>query len=61
MDGVDFEFIELINAGSTALDLTGARFTNGITYAFGPHPQGGRRIVLVKDLARLPPSTTRME
>ena len=52
VDGDDFEFIELINVGSTALDLTGARFTNGITYAFGPILlQGGRRIVLVKDLA----------
>lgn len=30
----DFEFIELKNAGSTALDLSGIRFTNGIAFSF---------------------------
>ncbi|MDP3073325.1 MAG: lamin tail domain-containing protein [Opitutaceae bacterium] len=30
----DYEFIELVNTGTTALDLSGVRFTNGIDYVF---------------------------
>ena len=32
--GSDYEFIELLNTGSTALDLSGVRFTNGVDYTF---------------------------
>ena len=31
----DFEFIEIMNIGASAIDLSGCRFTNGI--AFGRH------------------------
>jgi hypothetical protein len=30
----DYEFIELHNIGTTALDLSGVRFTNGLDYTF---------------------------
>ncbi|HKS38900.1 MAG TPA: lamin tail domain-containing protein, partial [Verrucomicrobiae bacterium] len=50
--GDDFEYIELINIGTAALDLAGASFTNGITFTFGPATLGaGQRIVIVRDLA----------
>jgi hypothetical protein len=39
IDGDNFEFIELKNVGSTELDLSGIRFTNGIEYVF---PSGTR-------------------
>lgn len=32
--GSDFEFIEMLNTGTTALDLSGVRFTNGVDYTF---------------------------
>jgi hypothetical protein len=50
----DFEFIELANAGATAIDPAGIRFTNGITFAFADNAQDiapGQRIVLVRNLA----------
>jgi len=55
-DADDFEFIELRNAGTSALDLIGFRFTNGLEFTFtstnsvtalGP----GEYVVLVKDRA----------
>lgn len=30
----DYEFVELVNLGTTALDLSGVRFTNGLDYTF---------------------------
>lgn len=36
IDGDEFEFLEIKNVGSTALELGNAYFTNGITYAFTP-------------------------
>lgn len=36
VDGDEFEFLELKNVGSSTLDLGGAHFTDGITYAFPP-------------------------
>jgi hypothetical protein len=51
----DFEFLEFKNVGPTDLDLTGARFTDGITLAFTnaaltPLPPGARTL-LVKNRA----------
>ncbi|MDB6038465.1 MAG: hypothetical protein JWM99_2306, partial [Verrucomicrobiales bacterium] len=51
IDGDAFEFIELKNTGTSARDLSGAHFTNGIVYGF---PNGtvigpGRFFVLVSD------------
>ncbi len=34
IDGDDYEFIELFNAGSTSVNLNGASFSSGITFAF---------------------------
>jgi hypothetical protein len=34
VNGDEFEFLELYNSSSTTLDLSGAAFTNGITYTF---------------------------
>ncbi len=33
-DRDDFEFIELFNAGTSAIDLTGVRFELGINFTF---------------------------
>ncbi|MBK1882295.1 lamin tail domain-containing protein [Luteolibacter pohnpeiensis] len=49
----DAEFLELMNVGSNALDVSGARFTEGIDYTF---PDGtvidvGQRVLLVRSLA----------
>lgn len=48
-----YEFIELQNAGSGVIDLSGARFTTGINFTFpeGLHLEAGGRLVLAKDLA----------
>ena len=52
VDGDNFEYVELINIGTAAIDLTGARFTKGISFAFGPtRLAANARIVVVKDLA----------
>lgn len=45
-----FEFVELMNSGSTPADLSGARFTNGISFVFGAATlAAGERIVVAKD------------
>jgi len=52
-DRDDFEFVELMNVGAQPIDLTGVRFTDGITFDFADNttiPSGGR-LVLVKDRA----------
>ncbi len=36
VDGDEFEFVELKNAGTNALDLTGLRFSEGIAFEFPP-------------------------
>lgn len=48
-----FEFIELHNAGPTALDLAGLRFTSGMTFAFtnGSQLAADAYLVLVRDPA----------
>jgi hypothetical protein len=59
----DYEFIELQNIGTTPLDLSGVRFTNGLDYTFanGTTLAAGAFIVVVNDrssfLSRYPGST----
>ena len=45
----DFEFIELVNSGSTPLNIGGARFTKGIEFTFPANftLNGGQRCILV--------------
>ncbi|BET69448.1 hypothetical protein ASA1KI_43660 [Opitutales bacterium ASA1] len=56
----DYEFVELRNIGSTTLDLSGVRFTNGIDYVFasGTTLAPGAQLVVCKKrstfLARYP-------
>ncbi len=53
-EAADFEFIELMNIGSTTLDLTNVRFTKGIDYDFGNAPvtiAAGERLLLVRTTA----------
>jgi hypothetical protein len=45
--GGDFEYVELANIGSAALDLTGVKFTAGIDYTFGPTILGPRQYLVV--------------
>lgn len=47
------EFIELLNTGSSALDLAGARFTAGIDFTFpaGSTLAAGGRVLIVRDTA----------
>jgi len=47
----DYEYIELQNIGSTPLDLSGVRFTNGLDYTFRPGTTlaGGAYIVVARD------------
>lgn len=49
--GQKFEFIELANLGNTTLDLTGARFMEGIEYTFPSTTllPAGEYLVVVKD------------
>jgi hypothetical protein len=51
VDGSEYEFIELKNLGSTDLELSGLRFTNGIEYAFpiGSTVAPGKFVVLVEN------------
>lgn len=51
LDGDEFEFLELKNTGSHALDLTGLRFSEGIGYAFadGATLGPGQFLVLVRN------------
>jgi len=52
-DGEGEEFIELINAGSSVIDLTGVRFPAGIQFDFTGSPMAllppGERVLVVKD------------
>ncbi len=51
LDRDDFEFIELENIAAVPIDLSGASFTEGISYTFGSGtilPAGGR-LILVRD------------
>ncbi len=54
-DADDFEFLELHNHSSTAVDLSGVRFTNGITFHFSDAAvrqlAAGQRVVLVRNAA----------
>lgn len=47
----DFEFIELVNTGATALSLSGTRFVKGIEFTFplGATLAAGARVVLVSN------------
>jgi hypothetical protein len=49
----DFEFVELVNAGTTTLDVTGLRFTDGIEFDFtevaDPFLSAGQCVLLVKN------------
>lgn len=49
----DFEFIELVNTGTQAINLTGVQFTEGITFAFpaGTLLAAGGRAVVARNLA----------
>ena len=48
----DYEWLELMNTGTTTLTLTGARFTEGVTFTFGTTVlNAGARILLVKNQA----------
>lgn len=50
--GAEYEFVELVNTGNAALDLTGVRFSQGIDYTFGPTTLGPKQfIVVVKNQA----------
>ncbi|MFO1500562.1 MAG: CotH kinase family protein, partial [Verrucomicrobiota bacterium] len=53
VDGDEFEFIELKNAGATAFDLSGMRFASGIefTFANGTFAAAGQFIVLARNEA----------
>ncbi|MFT4548999.1 MAG: hypothetical protein ACI9MB_002969, partial [Verrucomicrobiales bacterium] len=52
-DSEDFEFLELLNTGSGLLDLSGLRFTEGITFDFTGSAVttlvAGGRVVIVED------------
>src|SRR5207247_4347895 len=51
LDGDEFEFIELKNVASTNLELSGVRFTNGISFSFpvGTFLAPGRFVVLASN------------
>ena len=50
-DRDDFEFIELFNAGTSAIDLTGVRFESGINFTFPDNTilAAGKYLLLVRD------------
>lgn len=54
-DGDDFEFIEIMNTGASAIDLTNLEFNQGVTFDFATLPLGNRtlapgaRAVVVED------------
>lgn len=52
-DRDDYEFVELMNVGTQTIDLTGVRFTLGITFNFADNTliPPGDRIVIVKNRA----------
>lgn len=49
-DGDTYEFVEMVNHGSTQVDISGYRFTNGINFTFpqGSSIDGGEYIVIAK-------------
>ena len=48
----DFEYLELVNTGTSPVVLTGAGFTAGLSFTFPAHSMpGGSRIILAKDPA----------
>ena len=48
----DFEFVELLNTGTTTVDLLEAEFDAGISFEFGNTSVApGQRVVIVRDLA----------
>ena len=50
LDGGDYEFIEVLNTGTTPFNLTGATFTNGVEYVFQSTTlQAGQRLVICTD------------
>ena len=50
LNSSDYEFIELINSGTTPFDLTGCHFTASVTYTFGSRVlQPGDRVVVCRD------------
>ncbi|MDE0830188.1 MAG: CotH kinase family protein, partial [Vicinamibacterales bacterium] len=53
VDNDDYEFVELRNIGPDPLDISGAKFTAGITFTFAPGTilQGGEFILVVSDQA----------
>ncbi|HEY6228481.1 MAG TPA: lamin tail domain-containing protein, partial [Verrucomicrobiae bacterium] len=53
VDATELEFIELKNTSNAEMDLSGIRFTNGISYAFplGKKLSPGKFVVLVRDAA----------
>ena len=55
LDHDEFEFIELMNTGAGALDLTGVQFTQGIPFTFptGTTLAGGTRILVVRNTAAM--------
>ena len=51
-DQDDFEFLELHNRGTTAIDLGGMRFTEGVTFTFPEHSlAAGARVLIVSNPA----------
>lgn len=45
-----FEFLEIQNVGTEGIDLSGAHFTSGLSFTFGPRIlEAGETILLVKD------------
>ncbi|MCL4179633.1 MAG: lamin tail domain-containing protein [Verrucomicrobia bacterium] len=51
LDAETLEYVELLNRGSAALNLSGFRFTRGIDYTFGNVVlAAGQRVVLAKDM-----------
>lgn len=54
VDGDEFEFIELKNSGTNALDLTGIQFTDGIDFVFTNETQigVGQYFVLARNAAQ---------
>jgi hypothetical protein len=51
--GSDYEWLEVRNVGSTAFNLNGVRFVEGIDFTFGSLTLGaGQNVVVVRNLAR---------
>jgi hypothetical protein len=51
----DYEFIELVNTGAAAIDLSGVSFSAGVTFSFATSPvqglEAGARVLVVKNAA----------